>query len=503
MSSAVMKAMGLLRRWAEPLHQPAAGWALTLAVTLHCSAKDRTEDRGVTSNDTSPMPPAAAPGMLASPDAETTGTNSTPPVGGSDSPPSSSSTEGTPVLGNPSTPPGAAMAAGSAGSGAMPGESGAGGASAEMLGGTSASDAAFCSEQLTAAATTYEAFRTAYTDPTQIPRSAGPSGVRLVSVNDWTSGFVAGTFWRLFEHTADQLWREVAETWTTALEGQRLRTQDHDIGFIINNTFGNGYRLTGNTAYRDVLQTAAASLSTRWSATVGAIRSWDFGSYRYPVIIDNMMNLELLLSATELGGEARFTDIALAHARTTLANHFRADASSYHVVDYDSATGAIIRKQTNQGLFDESAWARGQAWGLYGFTMMHRKTLDSAFLDQALRIAEFYTSHPNMPVDGIPFFDFDAPVGAPRDASAGAIAASSLFELARYAPPEAGERYRAFAVRAVRSLASPTYRAAAGTNGQFLLMHSTGNYPINDEVDVAINYADYYYVEALLRCSGR
>jgi hypothetical protein len=366
-----------------------------------------------------------------------------------------------------------------------------------------ADDAAFCSEQLTAAATTYEAFRAAYVDPTRIPRSAGPKGVRLVSVKDWTSGFVAGTFWRLFEHTTDPLWQAAAETWTAALEGERLRTQDHDIGFIINNTFGNGYRLTGNTAYRDVLKTAAASLSTRFNATVGAIRSWDFGAYRYPVIIDNMMNLELLLSATELGGEARFSDIALAHARTTLANQFRANASSYHVVDYDPSTGAVIRKQTNQGLFDESAWARGQAWGLYGFTMVYRKTLERAFLDQALRIAEFYTNHPNMPADGIPYFDFDAPVSAPRDASAGAIAASALFELARYAPAEARGRYLAFAVRAVRSLSSPSYRAAPGTNGQFLLMHSTGNYPINDEVDVAINYADYYYVEALLRCTGK
>ena len=190
---------------------------------------------------------------------------------------------------------------------------------------------------------------------------------------------------------------------------------------------------------------------------------------------------------------------------TTRTNHFRADASSYHVVDYNPTTGAVISKQTNQGLADESAWARGQAWGLYGFTMSYRETNDARFLDQATRIAEFYTKSPRMPADGVPYFDFDAPVrdDVPdyRDASAGAIAASGLFELAKYATGAAAESYRAFAIKAVRSLSSTAYRAATGTNSQFLLMHSVGNYPQNDEIDVAINYADYYYLEALGRCA--
>jgi hypothetical protein len=275
---------------------------------------------------------------------------------------------------------------------------------------------------------------------------------------------------------------------------------------VINNTFGAGYRLTQNPAYQTVLLAAAQSLSTRFNATVGATRSWDFGTWRFPVIIDNMMNLELLYRATALGGNARFAQIATTHALTTRTHHFRADASSYHVVDYDPATGAVIRKQTNQGLADESAWARGQAWGLYGFTATHRETRDARFLEQATRIADFYTRHPDMPADGVPYFDFDAPrlanVPDHRDASAGAIAASGLLDLARFAPPDAAERYLVFAIKVLRSLSSTSYRAAAGANRNFLLMHSVGNYPINDEIDVAINYADYYYLEGLLRCAA-
>jgi hypothetical protein len=265
--------------------------------------------------------------------------------------------------------------------------------------------------------------------------------------------------------------------------------------------------LVQTASYLPVIQEAARTLSTRFNATVGATRSWDFGSWRFPVIIDNMMNLELLYRATAMGGEARFTNIANTHALTTRTNHFRADASSYHVVDYDPTTGVVVRRQTNQGLADESAWARGQAWGLYGYTMAYRESRDARFLDQATRIADFYTGHPMMPADGIPYFDFDAPrrsdVPDHRDASAGAIAASALFELSRYATATgASERYLAFAIKAVRALASPSYRAPLGQNAHFLLMHSVGNYPIDDEVDVAINYADYYFLEALLRCAA-
>jgi unsaturated chondroitin disaccharide hydrolase len=394
---------------------------------------------------------------------------------------------------------GATGGAGATGSSGGAGAGGAGGAASH------AADAAYCAQQLTQAASDFTRFRTTYTSATSIPRSAKSGTVRTVNTSDWTSGFPAGSFWLLYERTKDQAWRTAAETFTAALMSQQTRTDTHDVGFIINSSFGNGYRLTQNAAYKPVITTAAGSLATRFNATVGCTRSWDFGSWMFPVIIDNMMNLELLFRATALGGDARFAQIATAHALTTRMNHFRADASSYHLVDYNPTTGAVIKKQTNQGLSDESAWARGQAWGLYGFTMSYRETKDAPFLDQATRIADFYTTSTRMPADGVPYFDFDAPIrdDVPdyRDASAGAIAASGLFELAKYATGAAAESYRAFAIKVVRSLSSASYRAATGTNSQFLLMHSVGNYPQNDEIDVAINYADYYYLEALGRCA--
>jgi unsaturated chondroitin disaccharide hydrolase len=388
---------------------------------------------------------------------------------------------------------------GTAGSGG--GAAGAGGTG----GGAHAADAAFCAQQITQAASDFVRFRTTYTNPSGPPRSAKGGTVRSASGEDWTKGFPAGSYWLLYERTRDQAWRTAAESFTAALAPLAALRNTHDVGFLIYNSYGNGYRLTQTAAYRTVLLEAAASLASRYDAEVGCTRSWDFGSWTFPVIIDNMMNLELLFRATMLGGEARFAQIGTSHAATTSTNHFRADSSSYHVVDYNPTTGAVIRKQTNQGVADESAWARGQAWGLYGFTMSYRETNDARFLDRATRIAEFYTKSARMPADGVPYFDFDAPVrdDVPdhRDASAGAIAASGLFELAKYASGAAAESYRVFAIKAVRSLSSTAYRAATGTNSQFLLMHSVGNYPQNDEIDVAINYADYYYLEALGRCA--
>jgi rhamnogalacturonyl hydrolase YesR len=394
-----------------------------------------------------------------------------------------------------------------AGNGGSSGEPAGGNAGTAGAGGKGAHavDAAFCTAELDKAAEHYAGFRAAHTTPNNVPRSAKEGTVRRVAPSDWTSGFPAGSFWLLYEHTGDTAWRTAAETFTQALEGQRLNTGTHDVGFVINNSFGAGYRLTGNMTYATVVRDAAASLASRFNASVGATRSWDFGSWTFPVIVDNMMNLELFFHATALGGSPSYREMAINHALTTRANHFRSDMSSYHVVDYNPTTGAVIRKQTNQGVADESAWARGQAWGLYGFAMCYRETEDARFLEQAQGIADFYTQSPAMPADGVPYFDFntfgDNQLPDHRDASAGAIAASGLLELARHAPAEAAERYLSFAIKTVRSLSSSAYRAALGQNSHFLLMHSVGNYPLNDEIDVAINYADYYYLEALLRCA--
>ncbi|MGK3979746.1 glucuronyl hydrolase [Sorangium sp. So ce118] len=365
-------------------------------------------------------------------------------------------------------------------------------------------DTSFCESALQSAVTQYQGFLKAHTNPASIPRSFEDGAVRTVSARDWTSGFVAGSLWYLFEYSADQAFGRAAETWTAALANVQNQTDTHDVGFMLNSSYGNGLRLTDNQDYARVLITGAGSLGSRFNAKVGATRSWSWGEWSYPVIIDNMMNLELLFRATDLGGGAEFAEMAVSHALTTMRNHFRADSSSYHLVDYNPNSGAVVSKETRQGLADESNWARGQAWGLYGFTMCHRESTDARFLEQALRIADFLVDNPDIPADGIPYFDFSAPtmpgVPALRDASAAAIIASALLELRTFAPPDAAARYLDFALKILGTLATPQYTAAAGTNGHFILMHSVGDYPRNGEVDAAINYADYYYLEALLRC---
>jgi unsaturated chondroitin disaccharide hydrolase len=366
-------------------------------------------------------------------------------------------------------------------------------------------DVAFCAKALDAAALQLAGFRATYTSAASIPRSATTSGaVRLVGPGDWTSGFVAGNFWLIYEHTQDAAFRTAAEARTAALAGEQNTKSHHDLGFQFMSSYGNGYRLTKNTAYPAVLKTAADSLSTRYNGAVGAIRSWDFGTWSFPVIIDNMMNLKLLFHVADATGDQAYAERATTHAATTLANHFRADHSSFHLVDYDPATGAVVRKQTRQGLRDDSEWARGQAWGLYGFTEAHGETGRVDFLMQAENIAQLIMDHPSLPADKIPYWDYDAPnqASTPRDASAAAITASALLELAGYATEPATARYTSFALEVLRSLSSPAYAAATGENSHFLLKHSVGSMPEDSEIDVALNYADYYYLEALLRCQA-
>ncbi|HUJ42367.1 MAG TPA: glycoside hydrolase family 88 protein [Opitutaceae bacterium] len=337
-------------------------------------------------------------------------------------------------------------------------------------------------------------------DP-NLPRTYAQGRVVTVPPRDWTSGFFPGALWLLYDYTRDPRWRSAAEEYTARLEPIKDFTGSHDVGFILLCSFGNGLRLTGRPDYRAVLLQGARSLSTRFSPAVGAIRSWDSHEWQYPVIIDNMMNLELLMWAAREGGEPRFRQIALSHADKTLANHFRPDGSSYHLVDYDPTTGRVLKQQTVQGAADDSAWARGQAWGLYGFVMMFRESRQPAYLDQAAKIARFLMNHPHLPDDKIPYWDFDAPgiPDAPRDASAAAIMCSALVELSAYVEPELSRQCLAVAERQVRSLSSPRYRAAPGENGNFLLRHCVGKKPANEEVDQPLIHADYYFLEALLR----
>ena len=342
---------------------------------------------------------------------------------------------------------------------------------------------------------------------TLFPRTTNPDGSLRTNTSEWwTSGFFPGSLWLLYEQTGDPFWQERAVARTWALEREKLNASDHDIGFKVFNSFGHGLRLTGDTSYVPVLLTAAQTLTTRFDPQVGAIRSWGTHpdtTQPYLVIIDNMMNLELLFWATKQTGDSTFFDIAVTHADTTLANHFRPDGSSYHVLEYDPQTGEVLKKRTAQGYADTSAWARGQAWGLYGYTMTYRETGFPRYLDQARQIAHFILTHPNLPDDKIPYWDFDAPdiPDTYRDASAGAITASALYELSGFVNDSLRTAYRDAAATMLRSLSDAPYRAEPGENNHFLLKHGVGNIPSQSEVDVPLSYADYYYLEALMRAS--
>ena len=321
---------------------------------------------------------------------------------------------------------------------------------------------------------------------------------RLCSVYDWTSGFYPGSLWYAYELTGNDTLKTWAIQYTNLLNPVRYYTGTHDLGFMVNCSYGNAERLAPNDTIAAVMKETADNLCGRFNDSISAIRSWDFGTWNFPVIIDNMMNLELLFEATKLSGDSTFYNVAKKHADTTMANHFRADNSCYHVVDYDPEIGEVRKKQTAQGYADESSWARGQAWALYGYTMCYRYTHDAKYLAQAEKVYNFIFGNKNLPEDLVPYWDFDAPKipNEPRDASAAACTASALYELSTYVTDKG---YKETADRIMESLASPAYRAEVGTNGNFILMHSVGSIPHGAEIDVPLNYADYYFLEALKR----
>lgn len=340
-------------------------------------------------------------------------------------------------------------------------------------------------------------------DSLTLPRSFEHGKLTTSGPEWWTSGFFPGTLWLIYEQTHNPQTLKMAKKYTHRVENEQYTTNNHDIGFMMYCSYGNGLRLTKDSTYVPILVQSAKSLSTRFREKTGVIRSWDQFQdvWQYPVIIDNMMNLELLFWATKATGDKRFYDIATTHANTTMREHFRPDYSCYHVVSYDTISGKPHAKQTNQGCADESAWARGQAWALYGYTMSYRETNDTTYLNQAINVAEFLLNHPRMPKDGIPYWDFDAPdiPNVPRDASSAAVIASALLELCQYTDAEKAKKYFDFAEKELEVLSSDKYTAKDGENGNFILMHSVGNMPINSEIDAPLTYADYYYMEALGR----
>jgi hypothetical protein len=323
----------------------------------------------------------------------------------------------------------------------------------------------------------------------------------------WCSGFFPGTLWLLYENSGNAQTLDYARQFTDRVEREKFTTDNHDVGFILMCSFGNGLRITGEERYKEVLATGAGSLATRFRDTPGLIRSWDFNrdKWQFPVIIDNMMNLELMMWAADYTGDENLRRIAISHADKTIENHFREDFSTWHVVSYDTLSGRPHARQTHQGFGDESTWSRGEAWALYGYTMMYRLTRDERYLRQAQSVAGFILNHPNMPVDGVPYWDFNAPdvPNALRDSSAAAIMASAFVELAGFSEPELADSYIKMAETQVRTLASPEYTAVAGENGDFILKHGVGAVPFNVEVDVPLTYGDYYYVEALTRLKAR
>ncbi len=338
--------------------------------------------------------------------------------------------------------------------------------------------------------------------PDRLPRTVNKNG-ELVTAKDnwWTSGFYPGTLWYLYEFTKSERLKQAAQQMTRRVENQQYTTDNHDVGFMIFCSFGNGFRLTNDKTYKQIIVTAAKSLSTRFSPVNGTIKSWDNQKWQYPVIIDNMMNLELLTQATKLTGDSSFYKIAVSHADTTMKYHFRPDGSSYHVVNYNTTKAGFKERVTHQGFADASSWARGQAWGLYGYTMMYRETKKPEYLNHAIKIAGFIANHPHLPKDKIPYWDFNAPniPNELRDASAGAVIASALLELSTFTDRKLSKKYISLAEQMIRSLASPAYRAEPGENGNFILKHSVGFMAKNSEVDAPLSYADYYFMEAMMR----
>ncbi len=342
------------------------------------------------------------------------------------------------------------------------------------------------------------------TSKDSMPRNFIAKENRLVSsaTDWWTSGFFPGSLWYIYEYTKDTAIKAEAERRLVIQEKEKYYTGNHDLGFMIYCSFGNAYRITGNTKYKEVVTIAAETLSRRYRPAIRAIQSWNsLKDTICPVIVDNMMNLELLNWVSDEWREPKYKVIAIDHANTTMKNHFRPDNSSYHVLDYSANTGKVIRKKTVQGYSDESAWSRGQSWGLYGYTMMYRCTQEPSYLEQAKKIADFIIHHPNLPADKIPYWDYNAPVdkNTYRDVSAASIMASALLELGQYVDEEKIKSYVAVAEKIIRSLSSKPYRSKLGENGGFILQHSVGSLPHKSEIDVPLTYADYYFLEALLR----
>ncbi|CAH8281520.1 unsaturated chondroitin disaccharide hydrolase [Mariniflexile fucanivorans] len=335
--------------------------------------------------------------------------------------------------------------------------------------------------------------------PRNIPN--GKKHWKLVGVKDWCSGFWPGVLWYGYEHSGNDSIKIAAEKFTEAVKPIAYSSaEDHDIGFQIYCSFGNGYRLTGNESYKEVMLAAADTLATLYNPIVGAIQSWPSKTEIYPhnTIIDNMMNLELLFWAAKNGENKDLYNIAESHANITMKYIVRPDSAVYHLGEFNDKTGEFIKGHTHQGYADESMWARGQTWGIYGFALAYRETGRDDFLNTSIKLADHFLNR--LPEDGIPYWDFDDPKipNAPKDASAAAVAACGMLELANVLKDEKLKtKYTNAAKKFVKILSTEKY--LSGKTNDALLLHSTGHHPKGTEIDVPIIYADYYFMEALTR----
>lgn len=324
--------------------------------------------------------------------------------------------------------------------------------------------------------------------------------IKKVPSRDWTSGFYAGNLWQIYEITNNTKFKDLAEKWTAFIEKEKYNNKTHDMGFKVFCSFGQGLKHTQNKTYENIIIKSAQTLITRYNDNVKSIRSWDFNKevWNFPVIIDNMMNLELLFEATKISGDSIYHKIAINHANTTLKNHFREDNSTFHVVDYNPNSGKTRMKVTHQGYSDDSVWARGQAWAIYGYTMVYRYTKDKRYLQQAEATANFYLNHKKLPEDGVPYWDFKAPniPNESRDVSASVVIASACVELFKFTK---NEDYLNYSKKLIRNLKSEKYLLAITINAPFILNHSFGDWSKRHEMDEPIVYADYYFLETLRR----
>ncbi len=339
-------------------------------------------------------------------------------------------------------------------------------------------------------------------DSTAFPRSYSheKQQIKKVPSKDWTSGFFAGNLWQIYKLTGNEDFKKKAKEWTAFIEKEKFNNRTHDMGFKVFCSFGNALKQEDNKAYKDIIVKSAQTLSTRFNETIGSIRSWDFNKdkWQFPVIIDNMMNLELLFEATKISGDSTFHKIAIKHANTTLKNHFRLDHSTWHVLDYDTITHLPRLKITHQGISDNSAWARGQGWAINGFTMMYRYTKDLKYLNQAEATANFFLNHKNLPEDGIPYWDFDDPSipNVSRDVSAAAVVASALVELYGYTK---NQDYLDYSKKVINTLETTNYILPKDFEAPFILDHSFGDWSKRSEMNEPIVYGDYYYLQTLIR----